>query len=281
MKTFKLLNNIIIPSPGFGTWKLGGDEETVSAIRAAIDAGYRHFDTAASYGNETAVGEALACCGVNRSELFVSGKLWNTKREYSKVRKAYLATLKRLKLDYLDLYLIHWPVTECYDLDWKQRNLDVWKAFEELYTDGLVKAIGVSNFLPHHLEALLEQCEIKPMVNQLELHPGYYNMAAVELCQKNGILTEAWSPLGNGAVLNHPLILEIAKAHNKSAAQVCLKFLTQQGVLPVTKTSSPQRMTGNLQLYDFDLSKEESDRILSMEEVGWSGYHPDKINDFS
>lgn len=280
MIKFQLINKKIIPSPGYGTWKLGDDSETVAAITAAVNAGYRHFDTAAAYGNETSVGEAIARSGVDRSELYISGKLWNTKREYSKVRKACTATLRRLGVKYLDLYLIHWPFAECHDADWKQKNLDVWKAFEELYAEGLVKAIGLSNFLPHHIEPLLERSGIKPMVNQLELHPGYYNMTAVKFCQENDIVTEAWSPLGNGAIIEHPVITKIAADHNRSAAQICLRFLLQQGVLPITKTSSPKRMTENLQIFDFELSNTDIKNILAMKEIGWSGYHPDKINNF-
>jgi diketogulonate reductase-like aldo/keto reductase len=276
--TFTLSNGVAIPCVGFGTWQVADDENTVNVIVKAIELGYRHIDTAAAYYNEKSVGKALKKCGVKRDELFVTSKLWNADRNlgYEETIKAFSLSLKNLQLDYLDLYLIHWPANE---LQFKARgreiNAEVWKAFEELYEDKKIRAIGVSNFLTHHLEGLLTTAKVKPMVDQIEYHPGYTQSATVEFCKKNGILVEAWSPLGSGRSLALPELQQIADKHKKSVAQVCLRWCLQTGTLPLPKSVTESRFTENTKIFDFELSAEDVKVISTISESGFSGFHPD------
>ncbi len=270
----KLQNGYEIPCLGYGTYKVSG-EEAVAVIKTAIAAGYRHIDTATFYGNEVEVGQAIRECGVPREELFITSKVWKTERGYEKTKASFLKTLEDMQLDYLDLYLIHWPASFCQYENWEEINLETWRAMTELYKEGKIKAIGVSNFLPHHLTALLKT-EVKPMVNQIEYHPGEMQEETVLFCKENDILIEAWSPLGRGRIFENELLLELSRKYGKSLPQICLRWELQNGIIPLPKTMSEERMKENADIFDFELSLEDMELINSMEKCGGSGLHPDK-----
>ena len=273
MKKFTLSNGVEIPAVGFGTYLTG--EKDDGTVAAALEAGYRHFDTASFYGTEQALGEALKASGVPREELFLTSKLWKDEMGYENALAAFERSLQKLGTDYLDLYLIHWPRTDDLTAEWRQLDRDTWRALEELYRAGRVRAIGVSNFLPHHLRNLMETAEIAPMVNQIEFHPGYPQTWNVEFCKAHGILPEAWSPLGRTRVLQDERLAGIAAKYGKTVAQLCVRFALQCGVVPLPKSSSPARMQANLDVFDFVISDEDMDRILTLPQFGWSGLHPD------
>jgi len=272
--TVKLQNGYEIPCLGYGTYKVSG-EEAVAVIKTAISAGYRHIDTATFYGNEVEVGQAIRECGVPREDLFITSKVWKTERGYEKTKASFLKTLEDMQLDYLDLYLIHWPASFCQYENWEEINLETWRAMTELYKEGKIKAIGVSNFLPHHLTALLKT-EVKPMVNQIEYHPGEMQEETVLFCKENDILIEAWSPLGRGRIFENELLLELGQKYGKSLTQICLRWELQNGIIPLPKTMSEERMKENADVFDFELSLEDMELINSMESCGGSGLHPDK-----
>lgn len=272
--TVKLQNGYEIPCLGYGTYKVSG-EEAVAVIKTAISAGYRHIDTATFYGNEVEVGQAIRECGVTREDLFITSKVWKTERGYEKTKASFLKTLEDMQLDYLDLYLIHWPASFCQYENWEEINLETWRAMTELYQEGKIKAIGVSNFLPHHLTALLKT-EVKPMVNQIEYHPGEMQEETVLFCKENDILIEAWSPLGRGRIFENELLLELGQKYGKSLTQICLRWELQNGIIPLPKTMSEERMKENADVFDFELSLEDMELINSMEKCGGSGLHPDK-----
>lgn len=275
--TFTLKNGYNIPCIGYGTWQITDGEVAVKAIKEAIKMGYRHIDTAAVYGNEASVGRAIKESGVRREELFITSKVWNTERGYEKALAAFEVTLKKLQLDYLDLYLIHWPASPSRFENADELNLGTWKALTELYKAGRIKAIGVSNFLPHHLEPLVKT-EIIPMVNQIEFHPGYIQAEAVEYCKGYGILVEAWSPLGRGAALNNETLKKMAAKYNKSVAQLCIRWCLQNGVLPLPKSVTPERILENTNVFDFEILRADMETINAMDCFSYSGSHPDKIS---
>lgn len=264
-KEILLNNGVKIPTPGFGTFLTPDGATCVEAVRTAIAAGYTHIDTAAVYGNEKSVGEGIQASGIKRSDLFVTSKVWNTERGYDKTLKAFDKTLSDLQLDYLDLYLIHWPAnTLQFGNEADRLNVDTWKAMERLHEEGLVRSIGLSNFMQHHIEPVLVRANICPMVNQIEYHPGFTQRECVEFCQKNNILVEAWSPLGRGNVLNNPLLKTIAAQHGKSVAQVAIRWVMQTGVLPLVKSVTPSRIKENIDVFDFELSRHEMFEIASL-----------------
>jgi diketogulonate reductase-like aldo/keto reductase len=271
---YVLSNGVKIPCVGFGTWKLLNDDYTVDIVKTAIDCGYRHIDTAYAYQNEEAVGKAIRGCGLKRSELFITSKLDNPDHGYENTLKEFEITMNNLGLDYLDLYLIHWPRPVQFRDNWKEMNEGSWKAFEELYQAGKIKAIGVSNFLEHHIEAILETATIAPMVDQLELHPQYVQREAVTYCKDHRIIVEAWSPLIKGHI-NHPLLLEIAKKYNKTPAQLLLRWSIQHGFLPLPKASTAERMRENADIFDFEISEEDIEALKALEPMGRTGSHPD------
>ncbi len=275
--TFELNNGYKIPCIGFGTWKTADGDEVTNSVLGAIKNGYRHIDTAARYKNEKGVGKAIRQCGIDRSELFITSKVWNTERGYQSTLKAFEKTMTELKLEYLDLYLIHWPASSSRFDDWEQINLDTWKALIELYHAGKIRAIGVSNFMPHHLDALMNT-EVIPMVNQIEFHPGRPRIETRTFCAENNIVVEAWSPLGNGKVLSNEALLELAMKYEKSAAQICLRWCLQNQVLPLTKSVSEERIRSNADIFDFVISEEDMERINRLPEFWSSGSHPDKIS---
>lgn len=274
--SYVLSNAVKIPCVGFGTWKMVEGKDTVDAVLAAIDCGYRHIDTAYAYRNEESVGKAVRECGLKRSELFVTSKLDNPDHGYENTLKAFDRTMNNLGIDYLDLYLIHWPIPIAFKDNWREANEGTWKAFEELYKDGKIKAIGVSNFLEHHLDALLESAEIAPMVDQLELHPQYPQRDTVNYCKEHRIIVEAWSPLMKGQ-MDHPLLNEIASKYHKTPAQVLLRWSIQHGLLPLPKTMKKERMIENAQIFDFELSEEDIEALKALEVFGRTGPHPDAL----
>ena len=273
MEKFTLSNGVEVPAVGYGTYLTS--EKDDGTVAAALAAGYRHFDTASFYGTEQALGDALKASGVPRGELFLTSKLWKDEMGYENALAAFERSLQKLGTDYLDLYLIHWPRPDDLTAEWRQLDRDTWRALEDLYRAGRVRAIGVSNFLPHHLRNLMETAEIAPMVNQIEFHPGYPQTYTVEFCKAHGILPEAWSPLGRTRVLQDERLAGIAAKYGKSVAQLCVRFALQCGVAPLPKSSSPARMQANLDVFDFVISDEDMDRILTLPQFGWSGLHPD------
>lgn len=270
---FTLYNGVTIPCIGYGTYK-AADTNSCDIIATAAKAGYRFFDTASFYGTETFLAEALKQADLPRNEVFITSKVWKAEMGYNETLEAFERTLKNLDTDYLDLYLIHWP-RYTLDGEWKQTCIDTWKAMEELYEAGRVRAIGLSNFLPHHMDVILDNCNIKPMVNQLEVHPGYTQEAAIRYCQERDILVQAWSPLGRQRVLEEPLLIELAAKYDVTPAQICLRFLLQRGINPIPKASSLERMCNNMDIFDFSITTEDMHRLNTLPQTGWSGEHPD------
>ena len=271
---FELNNGVKIPCLGYGTYK-AANNESADIIAMAIEAGYRFFDTASFYETESFLAEAIARSGLKREEFFITSKVWKSEMGYEQTLHAFSRTLNNLSTDYLDLYLIHWPRYELKTDTWKQVCIDTWKALEKLYKDGKVKAIGLSNFLPHHIDLILENCEIKPMVNQLEFHPGYTQEAAVNYCKQHNILVQAWSPLGRMRVMNHPLIIELSEKYNVSPARICLRYALQKGINSIPKSSSMERMKDNQNIFNFEITLEDMHRLDTLPQTGWSGEHPD------
>lgn len=277
-KHFILNNGITIPALGFGTWKAEAGEQCVKAVQEAIHAGYRHIDGAAAYDNEKSVGEGIRLSGIPRPAMFVTSKLWNTERGYDPTLRAFDRTMADLGLEYLDLYLIHWPATARHYDDWQQVNDATWRAMERLVESGQVRAIGVSNFKPHHLQPLMDSARIMPAVNQIEFHPGFMQRETLDWCQSRGILVEAWSPLGRGRVFDREAIRLIADHHGKSPAQICIRWALQHDVLPQPKSVTPSRIRENMDVWDFTLSDEEMATIDAMPVCGASGLDPDTID---
>ena len=276
--TFVLRNGYEIPCIGFGTWKMPNDQSTVDVIRTAVDAGYRHIDTAAAYDNEETVGKAIASLDIPRSEMFVTSKLWNTERGYESTLAAFDASMKKLGLEYLDLYLIHWPAARGSEEEWQKTNADTWRAFEKLYNDGFVRAIGVSNFKPHHLEPLMKESEIDPMVNQIEMHPGFPQTETRDFCDLSGILVEAWSPLGQGKVLDDDRLIEMAASYEVTVAQLCIRWILQNGAVPLPKSTTPERIRENADVFRFEISADDMRKINELEQFGMSGLDPDEVD---
>ena len=275
--TFELNNGVKIPCVGFGTWQTPDGETAVQAVKTALECGYRHIDAAAIYGNEESVGEAIGEAGVKREELFVTSKLWNDEHGYDTTLRAFDKTTKDLGLEYIDLYLIHWPVPAKFHDDWEHANAETWRAFEKLYEEGRVRAIGLSNFLPHHVEALYKTANIKSMVNQIEYHPGQTQKEVVDYCRGENMLIEAYSPLGTGAVLNNPTLVEIAEKYGKSVAQVCIRWVLQNGVVPLPKSVTPSRIKDNTKVFDFEISAEDM-AVIDKMPVMTLGSDPDNID---
>lgn len=278
MQTVTLANGYKIPVVGFGTWQTPYGDTAVNAVKTAIEYGYTHIDGAAVYDNEKSVGIGIKESGIARENLFITSKLWNTERGYETTIAAFEKTLSDLQVDYLDLYLIHWPANKKQFDNWKELNAETWRAFEDLYKQGNVKAIGVSNFLTHHLEALMETAKITPMVNQIEFHPGYMQKDTLDFCKANNICVEAWSPLGTGRMLSNETLNEIAAKYNKSTAQLCIRWCMQNGTVPLPKSVTPARIAENLDVFDFEISGEDMERINAMEYFGGSGSYPDEVD---
>ena len=276
MDTITLANGYRMPSLGYGTYQTPADE-TRTAVAEAIKLGYRHIDTAAIYGNEAGVGEAIEESGIDRDEFFLTTKLWNTERGYDTIRAAFETSLNTLGVDYVDLYLIHWPANYLqFGDDANRLNAETWRAFEDLYEEGRIKAIGVSNFLPHHLDALAETARITPMVDQVEFHPGWFQRSIHRYCHDKGIVMQGWSPLGQRAALDNPDLIAIGEKHGKTSAQVCLRWALQHGVVPLPKSVTPARMAENADVFDFELSDADMEHIDNLSISGGPSARPDE-----
>lgn len=269
METVTLQNGVKMPVIGFGTWKSPNDEVTKEAVKTAIECGYRYIDGAAVYGNETWVGQGIKESNIPREELFITSKVWNDSHGYEQTLKAFDQTMEDLGLDYLDLYLIHWPVPAGTQDTYVETLRETWRAFEKLYKDGKVKAIGVSNFKPHHMDEILEVCEIAPMVNQIEFHPSYLQNEIRDYCKEHDIIVQAYSPLANGKVFECKEIADMAEKYQVSIAQICVKYALQHDTVAIVKSVTKERIQKNIEL-DFTISDEDMkqmDAITTCE--GW------------
>lgn len=280
METVKLSNGFEMPVIGLGTWQITDRVQMAEVVANAYRLGYRLIDTASAYCNEIAVSKAIALANIDREELFLCDKVWNTDRGAKAVQEACKRSLRKLKTDYLDLYLIHWPASIKLYPDWKEINSDTWAGMEQLYRDGLVRAIGVCNFKRHHIIALEKYAKILPMINQVELHPGYNQQDLIEYCFGKDIKIVASSPLGNGQILNGRELNVIAESKHKSAAQICLRWGLQKGVIVIPKTTKTERLAENICVFDFDLSNEEMKTIDNIAYCGGIGIDPDEVTDF-
>jgi len=272
--TVALKNGVNMPWLGIGVFKVEEGPELVNAVKFAIKHGYRSIDTAAIYGNEEGVGQAIREgmeeTGITREELFITSKVWNSDLGYDSTIAAYETSLKKLGLDYLDLYLIHWPVEGKYK--------EAWRALETLYKEGKVKAIGVSNFQVHHLEDVMKDAEIVPMINQVEYHPRLTQKELHAFCVEHGIQLEAWSPLMQGQLLDNSVLQEIANSYNKSIAQIIIRWDLQNGVITIPKSTKEHRIVENASVFDFELSKEDMERIDQLNQNHRVGPDPDHID---
>ena len=277
----RLRNGIDIPDIGFGTWNIPYGEDCEKAVFEAIKAGYRHIDTAGAYGNERSVGlgvKAALSEGLieKRSDVFITSKLWNTNRSYNKAFRGFDKSMRNLDLDYIDLYLIHWPANKVRYKNPSEVNAVAWQALEELYEEGRAKSIGVSNFLPHHIEELKKSAKVLPMVNQIELHVGYMQGEVVEYNNNNGIITEGYSPLGTGALLDNEILCEMAKKYQTTVPAICISFLRKRGIIPLPKTTSPDRMSENLRLIRID--EEDMEILNKLPYIGGHAHNPDEVD---
>jgi diketogulonate reductase-like aldo/keto reductase len=266
----ELANGIQMPWLGLGVYKVKEGQEVIDSVKAAIKAGYRSIDTAALYANEEGVGQAVRESGVAREDLFITTKVWNSDQGYAQTLAAFDKSISKLGLEYVDLYLIHWPV--------KGKYKETWRALEQLYAEGKVRAIGVSNFQIHHLEDLMENAEVKPMVNQVELHPLLSQQELREYCRTQGIQIEAWAPLAQGRLLDNEVLAEIAEIHGKSIAQVILRWDLQSGIVTIPKSIKAQRIIENGDVFDLELSAEEMARIDALNVNQRFGADPDNFN---
>jgi 2,5-diketo-D-gluconate reductase A len=261
-----------IPQLGFGVWQVGNDE-AVSVVGEAIRAGYRAIDTAQGYGNEEGVGKAIAASGLGRDEIFITSKLTNSQHGYDKTLTAFMGTLGKLGVDWIDLFLIHWPVPA------QDKYAETWKAFVQLQKDGRIKSIGVSNFLPEHLERIIGETGVTPAVNQIELHPEFQQRDAREFHQQHNIAIESYSPLGRGKLLGNTVIGEIARKHGRSPAQTILRWHLQEGLIVIPKSVTPQRIADNIAVFDFELDADDLKRIASLDRGnGKMGSNPATMN---
>ncbi|NBK22651.1 MAG: aldo/keto reductase [Spirochaetia bacterium] len=276
MNSLLLNNQVTIPVIGYGTWQIEDGREAYESVKYALESGYRHIDTAAAYYNEASVGKAIRESGLARNEIFLTTKLHNNDHGYEATRRAFLASLSSLGTEYVDLYLIHWPNPIASRENWKEANSGSWKAMEEFYEQGLVRAIGISNFCERHIDALLETATIKPMVNQIRLFAGEQQPSLVAYCRSLGIVTEAYSPLGTGKLLANPLVQTIALEVNRSAAQVCLRYNLQKGHVILPKSITPSSIKQNLELFDFALNENQMKSLDDMPNICGQTRNPDE-----
>lgn len=264
----ELHNGVKIPQLGLGVYKVPADE-AYDNVKTALELGYRHIDTASFYENEEGVGAAIRDSGIPREEIFVTTKVWNDQQGYEKTLAAFEESFEKLGLDYIDLYLVHWPMPDTF--------VETWKALEHLYEQGRVKAIGVSNFLEHHLQELFDNAKYKPVVNQIELHPKLMQKSTVDFCKAHDIVIESWSPIGRAQYLDDPTITKIAQEHGKSPAQIMIRWHVQHGFVVIPKSLRRERQLENISVFDFELSQEEMDLIDRLDEGYRIGTHPDEI----
>lgn len=272
-----LANGVTIPCVGFGTYKNTDPAECLSSVREALAAGYRHVDTAQFYFNEENVGEAIRESGLPRNEIFLTTKVWNTSQGYDNTLRAFDESMGKLGLDYLDLYLVHWPVAKDYATDYPSAFTQTWRALEKLYADGKVRAIGVCNCLKEHLNVLFDECKVKPMVNQIEYHFGFSDpdqTEAAEFSRANGIVVEAWAPLCRGRAFGNPVLKAVAEKYGKTEAQILVRWCLQHETLPLPKTVSPARIRENADVFGFVISDEDMAALDAVNTVGRLGPHP-------
>ena len=275
----ELYNGMKLPNIGSGVWQI---PKGVAAhcVKLALKAGYRYIDTAAAYHNEKEVGEgirqAMEEYGIKIEEIFVSTKLWNDHRGYDKAVEAIETSLDNLGLDYIDLYMLHWPAVAKWHDNWRDINADTYRAVENYYKQGKIKSIGVANYLAHHLEALIEDTDIKPMVNQIEYHPRFGQTESAKYYQEHGIIVEAWSPLGCGEVLQNKTLKQLADKYKKSTAQICIRWLLQKNILPIMKSTHEERMIQNMQVFDFEISSQDMQIIDAIPYCRGMRFNPDE-----
>lgn len=272
-----LANGLTIPCVGFGTYKNTDPAECLSSVREALAAGYRHVDTAQFYFNEENVGEAIRESGLPRNEIFLTTKVWNTSQGYDNTLRAFDESMGKLGLDYLDLYLVHWPVAKDYATDYPSAFTQTWRALEKLYADGKVRAIGVCNCLKEHLNVLFGECKVKPMVNQIEYHFGFSDpdqTEAADFSRANGIVVEAWAPLCRGRAFGNPVLKAVAEKYGKTEAQILVRWCLQHETLPLPKTVSPARIRENADVFGFVISDEDMATLDAVDTVGRLGPHP-------
>ncbi len=267
---WKLCNGVEIPYLGLGTYQSDNDQEVINAVKDAIEIGYRHIDTASVYGNEEGVGKGIMDSGVAREELFIVSKVWNNDQGFESTLKAFEASLRRLNLEYLDLYLVHWPVAGKYK--------DTWRAIEKLYQEKRIRAIGVSNFMQHHLEDLLTEVEVAPMINQMEFHPYVVQQNLIDFCTSKEIQYEAWSPFMQGKVFDLDICKALSKKYRKSVSQVILRWNLQKGVVTIPKSAKKERILANADIFDFEISNEDVAYLDSLDRDERIGAHPDHFD---
>lgn len=267
--TFKLRNGIEMPYLGLGTYMPKDRYEVTNSVKVALENGYRHIDTAAIYRNENDVRLGIEASNVDRTDIFLTTKVWNSDHGYEKTMRAFERSLTNLKMDYVDLYLVHWPVEGLYK--------ETWRALEDLYKDGRVKAIGVCNFLKHQLEDLMETAVQTPMVNQMEFHPYLVQQELIDFCNKNQIQYQAWSPLMQGKVFEIKEIQELAEKYDKSIAQIVLRYDLQKGVITIPKSATPKRIIANADLFDFEITKTDMDILDALDRNYRTGPDPDNF----
>lgn len=276
MQSYKLNNGMEIPAIGFGCYNpKGGDN--VQIIKDAIDAGYTFFDTASLYETERDLGRAVKEKGVKREDLFIQSKMWIDEMGYDNAKAAIERSLRRLQMDYLDVYLIHWPRQNSTDStdEWKKLQKETYKAMEEMVDEGIIKAIGLSNFLPHHLDNILSFCNVAPVVDQIEFHLGYTQEWARSYADEKGVRVQAWSPFGRGLLFEGSAYNEIAEKYGVTLSQLALRFIIQSGVIPLPKATSIERQKQNLDVFDFELSQDDFNYLSSLPNTMWLGEHPD------
>ncbi len=278
MEYYILSNDVKMPVIGFGTWQIPNDDTGVDALLTALEAGYRHIDTAQGYHNEEAVGKAVKKSGIPRNEIFITSKLDNPNHGYDNTMSSFDKTLRDLGTDYVDLFLIHWPNPLQFRNTWQQTNAETWKAFEELYGARKIRAIGISNFRQHHIDELMKTARIAPMANQIRLCPGDTQNELVAYCKERGILLEAYSPLGTGKIFGIPQMNAIAMDYGRSVAQVCIRWSLQNGFLPLPKTVNPDRMKENLDVFGFTLSGADMRTISGLTGCVGLSADPDRTN---
>lgn len=276
--TYTLNNGVKIPIIGFGTWQTPDGEVAEESVLAALNAGYRHIDTAAAYGNEESVGRAIKKSGVNRHDLFVTTKLWNNDHGYDKTKAAIDTSLEKLGLDYLDLYLIHWPNPAAMRDNWAELNAESWQAMEEAVKAGKIRAIGISNFRKHHIDELMKTAEIKPAVNQNFLNPSDLQPEVTAESEKLGMLNEAYSPLGTGGLLSNKTVAGVANNHGKSPAQVLIRWSLQHDFLPLPKSVHPEYIKANADVFDFELTPDEMQLLDELHGTTGVANDPDKVD---
>lgn len=265
-KGFTLLNGVRLPLIGLGTYKMEDGKETEKTICTALQSGYRMIDTARIYKNETSIGRGIKKSGVQRDEIILSTKIWNDEKGYDKTLEAVENSLEKLQTDYLDICLIHWPVTEDTEREYYEENIATWEALEKCYKQGKVRAIGVSNFLERHLQELMDHAEVQPMINQLEINPKFQQPEVVRFCEKHGILVEAWSPVMRGMAGTVRLLNYYAQKYKKTPFQISLRWCMQKGILPLPKACVQTHMLENLDIFDFELSDEDMDLIADLDD---------------